>query len=374
MKSKILFLLQLPPPVHGASLLNLRIFENSYLNQAFEKDLIQLRFSRSLDELSRWQFRKLLTSLKIIIQIIRKCRGGSFDLVFFTFSLNRWAFYRDVIFLFWIRLFNKKTILYFHERQFNSEKKSWLRKKLLKYSLRKVFVIQHTQLLYEDIKIFIPIDRVFFIPLGIPQSIAHKEFERAMDQRARREILQILYLSHLNFMKGFPTLLHAAQILQKKGLHRLNINFVGSFAGKKEQLYFFHTIEEADLDRWVYYHGPKFDAEKTNTYLEADIFIFPTQHETFGLVNLEAMEAGLPVVSTMEGSIPEIVDNGKTGFLVPAGDPEMLAEKIEELTTDRQLRLKMGRAGREKFLKKYTLDHFLKNMADTLIQLSRPDK
>jgi len=74
------------------------------------------------------------------------------------------------------------------------------------------------------------------------------------------------------------------------------------------------------------------------------------------------MQAGLPVVSTFEGAIPEIVDDGVTGFLVPQKNPQALAEKLEILIKDSELRQKMGAAGRKKFLEKYTVDKFENNL------------
>ena len=74
------------------------------------------------------------------------------------------------------------------------------------------------------------------------------------------------------------------------------------------------------------------------------------------------MQFALPVVSTFEGAIPEIVDDGVTGFLVPPKDVISLAEKIEILINNKNLRIQMGDAGRKKFLEKYTLDKFEQNL------------
>ena len=121
--------------------------------------------------------------------------------------------------------------------------------------------------------------------------------------------------------------------------------------------------------------GSKFDTEKEKIYLESEIFVFPTQYDVWGLVLLEAMRAGLPVISTYVGAIPEIVDDGITGFLVEKQNPVALAEKMEILIKDKDLRDKMGQAGRKKFLEKYTLDIFeqnLKNVFDEVLKEIRP--
>lgn len=116
----------------------------------------------------------------------------------------------------------------------------------------------------------------------------------------------------------------------------------------------------------AYFHGKKYNEDKKAFFENADIFIFPTLNEAFGLVLLEAMQHHLPCVSTTEGGIPGIIDDGKTGFLVPKHDAENLADKIEFLLTDSALRQRMGEAGREKFEKEFTLEVFEKRMAEIL--------
>jgi glycosyltransferase involved in cell wall biosynthesis len=96
--------------------------------------------------------------------------------------------------------------------------------------------------------------------------------------------------------------------------------------------------------------------------------LFPTfyHNECFPLVLLEAMEHGLPCISTTEGGIPGIVDDGKTGFLVPKHDVAVLADKILLLLNAPVLRSNMGKAGREKFEKEFTLEVFEKRMVEIL--------
>ena len=74
---------------------------------------------------------------------------------------------------------------------------------------------------------------------------------------------------------------------------------------------------------------------------------------------IEAMMAGLPVVATEVGGVPELVEDGVTGFLVPPRDPDALAEALQKLIANPELRRRMSQAGRKKALKEFTLDRML---------------
>lgn len=104
----------------------------------------------------------------------------------------------------------------------------------------------------------------------------------------------------------------------------------------------------------------KYGEEKNEEYAKSDIFVLPTfyPNECLPLVLLEAMQQGLPCISTNEGGIASIIDDGKTGFLVEKQNPVQLADKIERLLKDRELCMNMGKAGMEKFEQEFSLNKF----------------
>ena len=83
-------------------------------------------------------------------------------------------------------------------------------------------------------------------------------------------------------------------------------------------------------------------------YADADLFCLPSLQEGFGIVFLEAMAAGLPVVAGDAAAVPEVVDDGTTGLLVDPRDPAAVAGALLRLLDDADLRRSMGRAGRER--------------------------
>lgn len=95
--------------------------------------------------------------------------------------------------------------------------------------------------------------------------------------------------------------------------------------------------------------------EMPQLYNKCDILLFPTVREGFGLAAAEAMACGLPVVSTDCSSLPELVDNGRGGFLCPAGDAASFAKRINELADSSALRTQMGEYNRTKVERQFTL-------------------
>jgi N-acetyl-alpha-D-glucosaminyl L-malate synthase BshA len=78
----------------------------------------------------------------------------------------------------------------------------------------------------------------------------------------------------------------------------------------------------------------------------ADVFLLPSELESFGLSALEAMACGVPVVGSDAGGLPEVVKHAESGYLLPVGDVEGMAARTIEILKDEKLRLQMGRAGR----------------------------
>jgi alpha-maltose-1-phosphate synthase len=96
--------------------------------------------------------------------------------------------------------------------------------------------------------------------------------------------------------------------------------------------------------------------EVMQLYSHASVFVCPSVYEPFGLINLEAMACGTPVVASAVGGILEVVQDGVTGFLVEPGRPDQLAEKIGRLLADPAQARSMGQAGRKRVEERFSWD------------------
>ena len=115
-----------------------------------------------------------------------------------------------------------------------------------------------------------------------------------------------------------------------------------------------HARSSAILRDRLHYLGFRGDVE--SVYAAADVFVCPSEFESYGLANLEAMACALPVVSTDRGGPAETIAEGVTGFLVDPGDANALATQALRLLNDAPLRARMGLAGREHVKRSFSAD------------------
>lgn len=163
---------------------------------------------------------------------------------------------------------------------------------------------------------------------------------------------------------GIEYLIDAYCIVKEK-LKNKKIKLVivgtGSLENKIKSL-----IAERSLSGEIMLTGKINYSEIQNYHNLLDIYIALSIYddESFGVAILEASACGKPVVVSNVGGLPEIVENGVTGFVVPARDAESAAQKILELINNKDLRLKLGQAGRERVVKNYDWEMCLQKMLD----------
>lgn len=169
--------------------------------------------------------------------------------------------------------------------------------------------------------------------------------------------------ARLEPIKRIDDLLSAAALLQ--GRHPgLRIEIAGSGSSEPGLKGRAWTLGIADSVRFL---GWRQDIEAIHRRWSA--FAIPSRYEGFGLAALEAMASGLPVVGSDTGGIPELVDEGKTGFLFPAGDVDALADRLDLLLSDEPLRRRMGVAAQERACRRFGMVQMTRRIAEVYDRL-----
>jgi glycosyltransferase involved in cell wall biosynthesis len=362
MKLKILMILHLPPPVHGAAMMSKYLKESSIINNTFSVDYINLSTSSELNDIGKPGFRKLFSSLKLVGQVFSALRRKNYDLCYMTLTSSSPGFYKDFLVVFILKLFRRKIVYHFHNKGVLDKSERWIDDILYRYAFRNTRSILLSPLLYGDLKKYVSRQDVFICANGIPLNGSTRFFRSAKDDFK----CKFLFLSHMMVEKGVVTLLDACKVLLEKHI-QFECHFVGSWSDiSKDQ--FEVMVRSRQLGSHVFAHGPKYGAEKEDYFKTSDVFVLPTfyRSECFSLVLLEAMSYGLPVVSTFEGAIPDIVVDGETGFVVQQKNSHQLAAKLELLATRPDLRRAFGTKGRTRFEDNFTVKRFEINMESIL--------
>lgn len=200
-------------------------------------------------------------------------------------------------------------------------------------------------------------DRVLVIHCGVDTEFFHYRSGETPYEKGENPFM-ILCIGTLHEVKGQAYLIEACRIL-----HVRNIDFVCHFAGDGEDRKSLTTLaEQAGLAQKVRFHGRLTRDEIARLLQDADVLAAPSvptadgRREGIPVVLMEAMGSGVPVVASNLSGIPELVKDHVTGLLTPPRDSAALADALESYYANKDLRKRLGRAGREMVLGEFDLN------------------
>jgi Glycosyltransferase len=358
---KILFVLHYPPPVHGSAIVGLQIKDSKIVNEAFDCKYVNLGTSISVDEIGKGKIIKLFRYFTIFWRIFRSVISNRPDLCYFSITAKGIPFYKDALLVLLVKLLGIKVVYHFHNKGVRDMQNKLFDNVLYRLVFKYSNVILLSKHLYHDIQKYAIKEQVYYCQNGIPA------IEIMQNKKEAESAVEVLFLSNLIESKGIFVLLEVCKLLQHRKII-FHCTIVGGI-GDVDEHQLRSKLQEMDLINQVNYEGKKLGTEKEEVFANTDIFIHPTLNDCFPLVILEAMQYSLPVVSSIEGGIPDIVEDGVTGYLVPKKDVETLAEKLEVLINNPELRHRMGKAGRQKYEREFTLKIFEQRLKSTLQQI-----
>jgi len=270
-------------------------------------------------------------------------------------------FLRDCVFLIPAKLTRRRVVVHLHGGYFGTFYRNttavmrWIVRFALGGATCAIVLGRKVEDAFEDI---VPPSRVRIIPNGIPDL-----FKDSATQHQSSGGRTLLFLSTLMAEKGVLDLLRALpQVAERVG--SIRTIFAGQWYSQNDREAAAHLLQAFGAEITTEFTGPIGPDRKRELLQDCDIFVFPTAYPFEGhpYVLLEAMAAGLPIISTKWACIPEMVEDGVNGFLIEAGDTHALVEKLFVLLTDDLLRRKMGQASRQRYLMQFHFDIFARRL------------
>jgi glycosyltransferase involved in cell wall biosynthesis len=171
--------------------------------------------------------------------------------------------------------------------------------------------------------------------------------EKEIIARSKSDELRIMFLGNVMERKGLHTLLSAVKDLKSK----VRVDVIGSLTSEPEYAKRVQSfIKDNDLSSFVFLHNALDNEPLKKKLRQAHLLIVPSSYEGFGIVYLEGMGFGLPAIGTTAGAAGEVIEHGKTGYLIEPNDSTMLAKHISTLATDRELLTQLSLNARARYM------------------------
>jgi glycosyltransferase involved in cell wall biosynthesis len=193
-----------------------------------------------------------------------------------------------------------------------------------------------------------------------------REYDRRPAQRDRTAALRLLTVARLEQRKGIETLLRAIARLAERET-RVGLTIVGDGPDRDRLV---SRAAELGVEGIVTMAGAVAEDEVTGFYGRADAFCLPSSAEGVPIVLMEAMASSLPVVATAIAGVRELVDDGVSGLVVPAGDEVALADSLQRLISEPELAHRLGESGRDAVALQFSLQGSAERIEALFVELA----
>jgi glycosyltransferase involved in cell wall biosynthesis len=355
--TKVLIVGQIPPPRYGQAVM---------IEQLIESDLadvqlihVPMKFSSHINELGRFRVSKVFHMFGVVMRLIyHRFADGARILYYPPAGSYRVPMYRDFFILICSRWLFEKTIFHFHAcgiSELYDQIPFWQRWLFRRAYFGADAAIRLSELNPEDGR-RLAAKRDYVIPYGIDDPFPELSIWPPNSPETESDPLRVLFVGIVCEAKGVMVLIEACAKLLARGVP-FEVELMGQWESGDFAARTKRRIDELNLGKHIRFLGVLSGEKKSSAFRRANVFCFPThlQCETFGIVLLEAMACSLPVVATRWHGVPSVVDEDQTGFLIEPRDSGALADRLEDFAYDPSLRERMGRAGRAKFEREYTL-------------------
>jgi glycosyltransferase involved in cell wall biosynthesis len=354
-----------PPPLNGMSVAT-QFLLRSRAAREYGIRLVDISDRRGLGNVGRFDVGNVWLALRHGLAFMAALFGSWPSVVYVPVAQNRLGFLRDSLFLVPARVLGRSVVIHVHGGHFGRfyAGSGPLTRGLIRFAIgRASVVVVLGECLASMAEGIVPASRVRVVPNGID------DFMPSLPPAPRPTRPVVQWLSKMDSEKGYLDVLSAARRVVR---HHPDVlfRFAGEWLGEREEREARAYVAEHGLDENVEFLGPVQAPAKYALLAGSAMFVLPTRYRYEGQPYsiIEAMCAGLPVVTSRVGCIAETVEEDVTGFFVEPGDTDELASRIERLLEDPGLGERMGRAGRARFLERFTFERWDAQMYDVFSQ------
>ncbi|BBB28871.1 glycosyltransferase family 4 protein [Neptunomonas japonica] len=350
---KLLFVGQFPPPKHGVSIINELLC--SELKSSYEVSKYDYRFSNDLKDIGGRLLSKLIVYIKHCFSLLRIIFfSDSLDVIYFTPNVRGGVFFRDLIVVLILKLSRAKIFLHLHGLGVADRSSSRVWRALYFVMFSRTYIVHVSKrVVLDEFKYHYGTKGRFYlnnsVDLSLPEQIASKKVDGFYGKT-------IVHMSNFRPSKGIMDVLKAYKELKKE--MPCCLKMVGSFTSNDFEAEVFSYIHKEEIED-VEFLGFLETDEKNKVLAMADLFLYPSYDDSFGLVVLEAQVLGAPVVAYDIGSMKQIV-NPKQGFVAELGDFYSLLSAGKKILNSDYKSIDWD------FLKDYDIKNYTSRLVDIL--------
>lgn len=328
-----------PPPFSsGERIVNMTV--QKILEERFDVDTINVSTGRlnpkklGIQKLTN-QLLSVWLYIKAVSQVKKNLKKYNYKAFYFVTPSSSFGHIRDY---YMIKNFDKrvgKIFAFIHNGNFDSVLRRKSHNKISKAFISKVdkfiFLSNGLQKKIDDL---IEQSKCTIIRNSIGSDVIFTDEEVKNKIANYNGHLNIAYISNMNPTKGYMDLANAINLLVKSGQTNIRANFIGEWLSDEQLAAFKNFIKVNQLENIIIVHGKINDRNRIKTiFYESNVFVLPTYfaQEAQPLSIIEALNAGVPVISTNHASIPEYISDGINGYLVSKQAPGEIAEALQKL-------------------------------------------
>lgn len=362
-KPKILIIGALPPPYIGPSVANQKLIHSNLLNDTFMIRHLDTSDRRVPENIGKFDLINAVLAIRHIWECIIQIIFYIPQIVYLPISQNLWGLLRDLGFIIPAILSRRKIVIHLRGSEFNTTYRSLpvIVKLITRWAFKhvsKVIVLgKSVRLVFDGL---VENQNVVVVPNGIDYH-PFKPNGQATNRKG------ILYLSSLLERKGIYQFIKSLSLVLKL-FPQINITVAGTWQSKEEKKKLDLLIEKYKIGKKISFVGEVDTTEKIKLYHTHSIFVFPPiQPEGLPWVVLEAMSAALPVITTAQGTIPEVVEDQKSGFIIEP-TPENIANKICYLLENPNIAKEMGEKGSQRIKEHFSEELYFERLKKVFLE------